>query len=207
MIIKAKHNKLLYLFFKIYTKRILKKYFNKINVIGNFNDCKLPVLVICNHISWWDGFWIMFLNMKLLNRRFYFMMIEEQLIKYKWFKYLGAFSVRKKSKSVLETLRYATDLLRNSDNLLLVFPQGKIRSIYEEKIIFEKGIKYILNETSGRIQILFVANLIDYFSHKKPTLNIYFQEFKLDGSQINMIEHSYNKFYESCIRQQISLES
>ncbi len=204
--IRAKHNKLIYLFFKIYTKILLRKYFHKINLIGNFVDNKLPVILICNHISWWDGFWIMYLNMNLLHREFYFMMLEDQLVKYKYFKYVGAFSVKRKSRSVFETLKYTTELLKNSKNMVLIFPQGKIQSMHKEEFHFEKGIEYILKETIGKVQILFVANFVDYFSEKKPIVNIYLKEFEVGDSQMKEIENGYNEFYRSCIKNQILLE-
>ena len=75
---------------------------NRLNLLVDFNDRNLPVLLISNHISWWDGFWAMYINLKVLKRKFHFMMLEEQLRKYWFFNYTGGFSVNKKSKVFLK---------------------------------------------------------------------------------------------------------
>lgn len=206
MLIKAKHNIFLYTFFRIYTNRLIKKHFNRVEINGNFIDNRLPILVICNHISWWDGFWVMYLNMKILHRRFYFMMLEEQLHKYSYFKYVGAFSVKRQSKSVLETLKYTTDLLENPENMVLIFPQGRIQSMHKQEFKFEKGIEYILQRTKGKIQILFVANFVDFFSNKKPNVNMYIKEFRFENFQSDNLNECYNQFYNSCVGIQILLD-
>ena len=102
MILKAKHNFIIYLFFKQYAEWIMKRHFGVIQILGDFQEKKLPVLLISNHISWWDGFWSMYLNVKVLKRKFHFMMLEEQLRKFWFFNYSGGFSVNKKSKTIIE---------------------------------------------------------------------------------------------------------
>ena len=69
MILKAKHNFFIYPFFQKYALWKIKRCFEKVHVIGEFHDRKLPVLILSNHVSWWDGFWIMYLNLKLLHRK------------------------------------------------------------------------------------------------------------------------------------------
>ena len=173
----------------------MKRHFHKVELIGNYENTGKPVLVLSNHYSWWDGFWLMYINLKVLKRKFHFMMLEEQLRKFWFFNYTGGFSVNKNSRSIIETIRYTVDLLSNKNNMVLVFPQGEIQSQHKNTIRFEKGIEKILNTTQNEVQILFVANFTEYFSEPKPSLFINFKEYKSTDYSTKVIEEAYNKFY------------
>jgi len=206
MILKAKHNFFIYPFFQWYAVWLIKRKFSKANIIGRFNDRNLPVLLISNHISWWDGFWAMYLNVNILKRKFHFMMLEEQLRKFWFFNYTGGFSVNKKAKSVIETLNYTSELLSDSKNMVLIFPQGEIQSMHLQTFQFEKGIHHILRGKEGNIQMLFMANLVDYFSTPKPIINIYIQDYEDSSLNLESIQNSYNEFYRRCIENQKGLK-
>lgn len=202
MILKAKHNFIIYPFFQRYAKRLIKKNFNKSKIIGDFKNENLPVLVLSNHVSWWDGFWIMYLNLKKINKKFHFMMLEDQLKKYSFFNLTGGFSVNKNSKTIIESLNYTVDLLKDKNNMVLIFPQGEITSVYEQNIKFEKGIDWIFKKTKNEFSILFVANLIDYFSDKKNNIFMYIEMHNsTDFININL-QNSYNEFYKKSVELQ-----
>ena len=207
MILKANHHFLIYPFFQKYSGWIIKKHFHAVEIKGSFEDRTLPILLISNHISWWDGFWAMQLNVKVLKRKFHFMMREDQLQKYRIFNFSGGFSVNKNSRSVLESLNYASGLLKNPENMVLIFPQGEIQSIYKPELEFQKGIEKVLSKLeSNQVQILFVANLIDYFTKEKPTLFMYLEEYDaLDFSNAG-IQLSYNRFYNQCVEKQLNIK-
>ncbi len=206
MILKAKHNFFIYTFFQWYALWLIKRKFSKVNIIGNFNEKNLPVLLIANHISWWDGFWAMYLNLKILKRKFHFMMLEEQLRKFWLFNYTGGFSVNKKAKSVIETLNYTGELLIDSANMVLIFPQGEIQSMHLQSFQFEKGINHILRSKDETIQILFMANLVDYFSTPKPIVNIYIEGYQGLPFIFESIQNGYNEFYKRCVENQKGLK-
>ena len=184
----------------------MKKSFSSFTVHGKTNDKQLPVLLICNHISWWDGIWALYLNQQHFKRKYHFMMLEDQLRKNWFFQYTGGFSISKKSRSIIESLNYASELLQNKENLVLMFPQGKIQSMHQHKFIFEKGVQKIIEKTPNNIQVIFLVNIIDYFSEAKPHLNLNVKEY--EGSWgIKNIEEAYNSFYKSCINRQAKMES
>lgn len=203
MILTARHHVFIYPFFMRYAVFITKRYFRNVNISGNINNKGLPILIIANHISWWDGFWIAYLNETLFRRKFHFMMLEEQLRKYWFFNYAGGFSVRKGSKTVVETLRYTSDLLQNSGNLVLVFPQGEISSMHNQHFEFEKGIERVIRPGQN-VQVIMVANMVDYFSQKKPSLTVYLEEYPDSVSDHHAIEARYNAFYKECVTTQSS---
>lgn len=199
MIIKARHHFIIYPFMKVYAKFMISRHFTRVVIKGDFHDKNLPVLILSNHISWWDGFWIMYLNLYLLRRKFYFMMLEGQLKRYSFFINSGGFSVRKGSRSILESINYSAELLSEKKNMLMLFPQGRINSMHNQSIDFERGIEKILDRVKGDIHILFVANLVDYFSDRKPSLFIYLREYSYLKHGTGVLKEDYNSFYASCV--------
>jgi len=180
----------------------MKKSFNSLTIQANVEDRNLPVLLICNHTSWWDGIWALHVNQQLFHRKYHFMMLEEQLQKNWYFKYTGGFSISKKSKSIVETLNYTAELLQDKKNMVLMFPQGKIFSMHHHNFDFEKGIEKILSKTNGKVQVVFLANIVDYFADVKPNVTMNIVEYTGDF-KVAPIEKSYNRFFETCIETQI----
>jgi 1-acyl-sn-glycerol-3-phosphate acyltransferase len=202
MIIKAQHHPVIYPFFKLYTKWKISQSFESVHFSGEYSEKGLPLLLIANHVSWWDGFWVFYLNMKLFKRKFHFMMLEEQLKRYSFFIKSGGYSVKKGNRSILESIRYTAEILQESGNAVLMFPQGKIQSLYETSFIFEKGLEKVMEAVENPIQIIFIVNLTDYFSEPKPGLFIYYKVYKNVKSGIVMLQKEYNSFYHSCISEQ-----
>lgn len=199
MILKATHNPFLYGFFRLYTRIRINVSFREVLIEGDVKDTGIPVLVIANHFSWWDGFWVMYMNMKLFRRKFYFMMLEEQLRKHIFFNKTGGYSVKRGSRSIIESIKYTIELLKDKNNMVLFFPQGRIVSNYQSSISFEKGIQKVICAVEGKAQILFEVNLVEYFSHARPSLYIYLFEYRGSG-KMEEIEKAYNRFYESTLK-------
>jgi len=201
MLLKARHHFLIYPFFRLYAIWIINRHFGRVELENEFEDRDLPVLLLANHVSWWDGFFAMFFNVKVLKRKFHFMMLEEQLMKFSFFNQTGGYSIRKNSREVVESINYSAELLGDFRNMVLLFPQGKIESIYKTSFQFESGIGRIIEKTECKIHILFMANLIDYFSNRKPNLYIYISEYKNDKFDSRSIQDAYNMFYTHCIEE------
>ncbi|QIA09020.1 lysophospholipid acyltransferase family protein [Draconibacterium halophilum] len=183
----------------------MKRHFQSFSINGEIHDKGLPILLICNHVSWWDGIWTLYANQQLFKRKYHFMMLEEELRKNWFFQYTGGFSIKKNSKSVIETFHYTAELLSDAQNLVLLFPQGKIKSIYQDNLVFEKGIEKILQRTKNDIQIIFQANLIDYFADAKA--HAFFNLLHYNGShQLKELENAYNTFYKKCLAAQAKKE-
>jgi len=85
----------------------------------------------------------------------------------------------------------------------MLFPQGRITSIYDQSFQFEKGLERILKEVNDKVQIIFLANLIDYFSNQKPSLFIYLKEYDNMNTDIEKIQKEYNMFYSGCVAENI----
>ena len=127
------------------------------------------------------------------------MMLEQQLKEHPILTYAGAFSIRKNARNVVESLDYALQVLTSNQQLLLLFPQGEIKSLYTSDIRFERGLEYLLGKRVNEIQLVFNVNLIDYFSDNKPGLTVYLKEFPLrDITSLERIEDEFNLFAAAC---------
>ncbi len=79
--IKATHHWFLFPFFFWYGILKMKLHFKKIKLSGDFNDKGLPVIIVANHFSWWDGFIVGWLVRKKIHRKIFIMMEEEPVAK------------------------------------------------------------------------------------------------------------------------------
>ena len=182
---------------------MIRRHFHRVNLRGDFNDRGLPVLMIGNHFSWWDGFIANMVNIRLLHRKPHIMILEEQLAGRKFLNKAGAYSIKKGSRSAIESLNYSAELLSSKDNLVIIYPQGEFQSIYQHPVSFEKGIDMVVSQVRNSYHILFYAALVDYFSHRKPSLTIYYREFSKDPAvKVEGLESEYNSFLKECILQQ-----
>ncbi|MDD4778541.1 MAG: lysophospholipid acyltransferase family protein [Fermentimonas sp.] len=196
--LRSKHHFFIYPFFQRYTLWLLNRHFHNVTVEGSFSDSGKAVVLIGNHIGWWDGFWGMYLKLKIVKRKFHFMMQEDQLLRYRFFNYTGGFSIKRSSREVIESLQYAASLLNDPDNMVLMYPQGKLQSLYSDSFSFEKGIERILKGRDGEVQLLMSVNMIDYLAHPKPSLYIYLREYN-GAFLLGELEKAYNNFYADCL--------
>lgn len=207
MIIKARHHLFIYPFFQWYSRWIIKRHFDRVIIHGEFNNRKLPVLLVSNHTSWWDGFWVMYLNLELFKRKLHFMMLKHQLRKYWYFNLSGGYSVEHNSRSALESIDYTVELLSQPENLVLMFPQGKLQSMHRRSFEFQKGIEKIV-EKAGRnnIQLYFLVNITEYLSKQKPTLHQYVKEYTGNSALVDDIQLHYNEFCRQCFELHHNME-
>lgn len=111
--------------------------------------------------------------------------------------------MNKSSRSAVETIQYSAELLSHPNNLVLMFPQGKVESIHKQNFTFEKGIQKILERTSREsVQVVFLVNSIDYFINTRPILHHYITEYEGESIAYGDLEKSYNNFFKKCIKQQ-----
>lgn len=126
-------------------------------------------------------------------------MLEEQLKKYWLFRYGGVYSVKKQSRSIIDSLNFTAKLLEEPGNMVQFFPQGMIESQHITAHQFEKGISYVLRHTRQEFHMVFTVALVDYFSDRKPSLHIFFEEYHAqEGGNLQKLESDYNAYYTRC---------
>ena len=194
----------LFKFFSWYIAYIIRKDFLSytFNHIPVKND--EAVLLLANHFSWWDGFLIFQLNRLAFKKTFHVLVTKEDYERKWYLKYVGAFAAVNKGKDVVETLAYAGSLLDRADNLVLVFPQGKLYTSYADSIKFEKGVMQIINASKKKFQIVFSATLVDYFEMRKPAARTYLRNWEAEEYvSLQLLKSEYNKHYEQSLKDQV----
>jgi hypothetical protein len=198
--IYPKHQKFHSLLLHWYSEKIIQKQFHSVHIQGELQNTDKSCLVIGNHSSWWDGFWMLHLNEKILGKKFHVMMLERELKKHMFFNKCGAYSINPGNISVRQSLETTWQLLSHSNNMVLFYPEGVIHTQTSFPKKFEKGIVYILKNFPENAQLIFSVCLTDYFSHKKPSLFIYFKAIGTKGIQTHLeMEQAYNNYFKACI--------
>ncbi|MFD0766076.1 lysophospholipid acyltransferase family protein [Mucilaginibacter lutimaris] len=188
-------NALINWFFHNYILRIVRGNFHEVKFNAIEVDKNRSVLLLANHFSWWDGFLMYYVNQRILKKRFHVMVIEETVKKVSFFKYVGAFSVSKNSRDMLASLEYAAQLLNDPENLVLVFPQGRLYSNFINEVNFEKGLSRIMEKAYGQFQTVLAATFIENLQHKRPMANVYLKGVNMlnDGNTAqNVYQQHYN---------------
>ena len=204
--IKNKDNWLKHTFFSWYISRSVKRHYHKIKFDLVETDPQKSILLIANHYSWWDGFLLFHLNKLLFKKKFHIMILEETIIKHGFLKYVGSFSVSKTSRSMLETLKYAGSLLNDPENLVVIFPQGKLYSNFVDEVNFEKGLERIINFSRQNFNYVFAASFTEEFSEPKPTQFIYLKTFPAQNfAGLAAVQSEYQKHYQQSKAVQIAI--
>jgi hypothetical protein len=194
-----KKNKLIQWFMHRYAKRLVGKTFHELI----FNDIEIDknksVLLLANHFSFWDALILHCINDKLFKKTFYVMVNEETTYKLNFLRYGGAFSINKNSRKMIESLDYAASLLNNPGNLVLLFPQGKLFSNFVEDVHFEKGILKVIKQAEGEFQLVFASTFIQYYKHKKQSINVYLKNEieNFAGKSTGELKAAYQQHYDA----------
>lgn len=174
--IPANKNKLIGSLFVFYHKRLLKKHFYEIHLMGKENlnliGNSLPVILYANHSNWWDGFIAYLLTNRILKADDYLMMDIEQMKKYRFFKYVGVFSVNRTNPTeAIRSINYAAELLGNSKKYLWIFPQGEMLPQDLRPLKFYSGITKIAEKTGG-VNLVPVSFRYEFLMEQRPEVFI-----------------------------------
>ena len=161
------------LFYRFESIFILNRRFRRIEIKGKLHYPGESVLLLQNHFSWWDGFLGSYLCYKYLKKSYHVMVQENQLERHWYFRYKGAFSVKKKSREALESIEYAQNLLADTKNLVLIFPQGRLNSMHVTTIAVEGGVKKLIAGCGRNCRVLYNAVVVDFLEGFKPIVTLH----------------------------------
>jgi chlorobactene lauroyltransferase len=162
--------------FAFYHNRLLKKHFYRIHLSGEEYlkalESSLPTILYANHTNWWDGFIAFQLTSRYLKVDDHLMMDIEQMRKYRFFKYVGVFSVnRDDAREGVESVKYAADLLKGTNKYLWIFPEGKMNVQDHEPIKFYSGITH-LSQKIGSVNLVPVSFRYQFIMEQRPEIFI-----------------------------------
>jgi len=188
-----------------YVNWIVGRHFHEVRFEPLEVDPNKSILLIANHFSFWDSLILYIVCYKLLKKKFYVMVREDTTVQLKYLKYGGAFSVNKNSRDMLQSLDYAAELLNDPQNLVLIFPQGKLYSNFVNDIHFEKGITRVIEKAEGKFQLLFGATFVQYLKHKKATATVYLKAEPDEVKSFEELKNAYQKHYDNAKLQQTEI--
>ncbi len=187
-----------------YVTWLTNRYFKSINFNTIEFDSNKAILLIANHFSAWDTLVLFWINRKLFKKRFHVMMLESTAVKEPFLKYAGGFSVKKTSRDMNNSLEFAAKLLGDPNNLVLIFPQGKIYSNMVTDVVFEKGIMQVIKKAASNFQLVFAATFIENFENLKPVVNTHLKTASYNNfSSILDLKEAYQQHYTQSRQQQI----
>ena len=197
--IKDRPNKLIKWFAKEIGERWVLRHFSSIKFIGELTTKQdHSCMMLMNHYSFNDGGILHRICRVILKKQLKAMVIESQLKVFPILKYVGCFSVNKKSRKMIESLNYAAELLQDSTVMLGIYPQGGLFSMHLNRIHFESGLGYIFKRSHAiPFQVFFGVTLLDYLESFKPVARVYLTEYHGERSSDQM-EEAYNLFYMEC---------
>ena len=200
--IKAKHNSLYFWFFWSFYELIRKIHFRKITIITQpIIPENHSVLLFQNHFSWWDGYWSYLLSRKVFKRKFHVMMDEDNLRKHMFLNRVGVFSVQKNSCDILNSLSYTSELLKNPENLVTIYPTGAMYTLHQQTFSFQKGIDRIMKNETKNYSIVLAVFLVDFFGFARPELRIYLENYSGERTA-QSLEKAYHLFYQNSVFKQ-----
>ena len=188
-----------------YVSWIVKHHFHKLKFDPVEIDPNKSVLLIANHFSFWDSLILFVVCRKFMKKKFNVMAREDTTVKFQYVKYGGAFSINKQSRDMLQSLDYAAELLNDAQNLVLIFPQGKLYSNFVNTVQFEKGITRIMEKAEEKFQLLFAATFVQYLKHKKPTATVYLKAEPSGGKSFEDLKNAYQMHYDNAKLQQTEI--
>jgi len=180
-----------------YVKWIVSRQFHEVLFDKVEGDNARSILLIANHFSYWDGLILYCVNSRLWKKKFHVLVEKETVRMLSYLKHAGAFTITKKSRDMVESLNYAAALLNDPQNLVLIFPQGKLYSNYVNDINFNQGIFRIIQKARPGFQLIFASTFIQYFKHKKSTATVYLKNDNNTYASLAGLKEAYQQHYSS----------
>ncbi len=201
--IKDRPNKIIKWFGAQIAERWVLRHFSSIKFIGELEVKQdRSCLMLMNHYSYNDGAILHRICRTILKKELKAMVIEAQIKAFPFLKYIGCFSINKKSRKMIESLNYAVELVNDPKVMLGIYPQAGLFSMHLNRIHFTNGLEYIFKRTDTvTYQIFFGVTLLDYLENFKPVARVYLTEYKGER-QVNQMEEAYNQFYLQCKQKQ-----
>jgi len=185
----------------------LGRNFKEINIMPFEPRPGHSVLMMCNHFSWWEAFLSNYTAVKVMKRRWHVMMQHENALQYRFLRYVGMFSIVKGKRQSDVSLTYGARLLDDSRNLLMICPQGEIRSNHETYIDIKKGTFKIIEQIEAPCQVVYHCTLIDYFESLKPRAYIHLFDCGIAGEfTFDELKERVNNFHQQALLNQINMK-
>jgi 1-acyl-sn-glycerol-3-phosphate acyltransferase len=168
--------------FTWYARRFLCKHMHAVRLLRAHDGAGVPavppdepVIVCCNHPSWWDPMVGIFLASHLWPARSHYWPIDAKMLaRYRFFSRLGFFGVERGGRQGARTfLRTATAALSRGDACLWVTAEGQFSDVRARPVRVKPGIVHLARRL-GRGVILPLAVEYPFWTEKTPEVLLAF---------------------------------
>jgi 1-acyl-sn-glycerol-3-phosphate acyltransferase len=131
----------------------------------------VPLLLVANHVSWWDGFALLDVRERIRPRApFRVVMTEAELRRFPFFRLLGCLPVREGSRVSIRTLLRTLGAIRAHDptSIFVWFPQGAIWPSFRRPLGFRRGIERVARRLAP-VTVLPVGIHCEPLNRRRPT--------------------------------------
>lgn len=163
-----------------YSRRYMRRHFHSLRVsrVGLPPASPgVPIVLYTNHASWWDPLVCLVLKDEFFADRAGFAPIDlAALERYQLLGKLGFFGVEQGTRrGAVQFLRTAETILRGSNHLLALTPQGRFSDVRERPVRFQAGLGHV----AARVEsALFVPLAVEYvfWEERLPEILVRFGE-------------------------------
>jgi len=73
---------------------------------------------------------------------------------------------------------------------------------------FEKGVLRVIKQAAGKFQLVFAATFIQFYKHKKQSINVFLKNEAVDYSDksITELKEAYEQHYSAAKKLQIEID-
>jgi len=168
----------------------------------------MPIIMYAPHSNWWDGIVAYAINSGICHKEMRLMV--EELKRFPLLRHAGCFSINKKTpQASMTALKYAVDVLSNTNCNLYLYPQGIIKPPNFRPIEFQSGLAYMVEKAVkkyGKIGLLPVAVNYFFLRDNRPEVFVefgnrieIFSDEKIDRKALT--SHLANNLQELCDKQ------
>lgn len=171
--IQAANHPIFSRFWRFYIRNSLQGHFSQVRLaLPESFPRQTPMLWHATHVSFWDGY-LALETARFLELEYRVMMLAENLKKFSFLRYAGAFGLERGSaRGALESLRYAANELQHpKPRAMLIFPSGEIGSPHQRPLPFESGVATLATMVAKQQEVLVcpLGIRLEHGSAEKPT--------------------------------------
>lgn len=129
-----------------------------------------PVVLVSNHVSWWDGFLLRDVHRRIApDTPLFTLMLARELERHPGFRRLGALPLGSRPASLRAALRALEARRARAPNFTVSwFPQGEIRPSWARPLAFRRGVELLLERLAPCL-VVPVALHIEPLNALRPT--------------------------------------
>lgn len=154
-----------------YFRRLFRKHFHSTRLLVSEDpsswDPAIPTLLVANHSTWWDGFFVWMLA-RAMGRQPHILMEAKNLAKYGAFRWIGVKPVRRESAAAAYADLLAFGACLRPETIVWLFPQGARRPVSERPARLERGAAELALRHGGPVRLGAAALRFHFIGEQQP---------------------------------------